>query len=79
MNIGSRGEGGISREGLGDVVIGSVHIMVFLVCGVWSATDSLIHNEEHIGAYAGQDAVEPVQNMLLNRHRDEVWRMEKRG
>lgn len=30
VDIGARRKGGISRDGLGDIVVGSVHVMVFL-------------------------------------------------
>ena len=63
VDIGARRERREVGEGLGDVVVCPVDILVFL------GTSVSVPVEHYNITYARQDAVEPVQHVLLDRHR----------
>lgn len=71
MDIGSRGERGILRQHLGHVVVGPVDIAVLLERGgdgQRRGRTSRSGRWGREGTYAGENAVKPIQDVLLDDH-----------
>ena len=60
VDIGARGQRGIVGECLGNIIVSTVHILIFL----WRV--SIARHITRRLAYARENAVQPVQNLLFN-------------